>query len=103
LLRLAVRQTSNRFDWQVEAAQAAILGVPSNAVVPAPQGQLGLGGSYYAANGNDRNNANGFVKQAIVQFKDQGRRNLKLGRFEFFDGTEVQPKDTTLAALVQTV
>jgi hypothetical protein len=87
----------------VEAAQATILGVPSNAVVPAPQGQLGLGGSYYAANGNDRNNANGFVKQAIVQFKDQGRRNLKLGRFEFFDGTEVQPKDTTLAALVQTV
>jgi hypothetical protein len=37
-----------------------------------------------------------------VQFKDLGRRSLKLGRFEFFDGTEVQPKDSTLAALVQT-
>jgi hypothetical protein len=102
LLRLAVEQTSDRFDWQVEAAQASILGVPSNAVLPAPQGQLGLGGTYYAANSNNRNNANGFVKQAFVQFKDHGRRSLKLGRFEFFDGTEVQPKDTTLAALVQT-
>src|SRR6266478_832797 len=95
LLRVAIGQTNDRFDWQLEAAQATILGLPSNAVVPAPQGQLGLGGTYYAANGNNRNNANGFVKQAFVQFKDHGRRNLKLGRFEFFDGTEVQPKDTT--------
>ena len=102
LLRIAVGQTNDHFDWLLEAAQATILGLPSNAVVPAPQGQLGLGGTYYAANGNDRNNANGFLKQAFVQFKDYGRGNLKLGRFEFFDGTEVQPKDTTLATLVQT-
>jgi hypothetical protein len=102
LLRVAIGQTSDRFEWQLEAAQATILGLPSNAIVPSPQGQLGLGGTYYAANGNNRNNANGFVKQAFVRFKDHGRRSLKLGRFEFFDGTEVQPKDTTLAALVQT-
>ncbi len=102
LLRIAVGQTNDHFDWLLEAAQATILGLPSNAVVPAPQGQLGLGGTYYAANGNDRKNSNGFVKQAFVQFEDQRRRNLKLGRFEFFDGTEVQPKDTTLATLVQT-
>jgi hypothetical protein len=45
LLRLAVGQTNDHFDWLLEVAQAAILGLPSNAVVPAPQGQLGLGGT----------------------------------------------------------
>jgi hypothetical protein len=102
LLRIAVGQTRPRFDWQVEAAQATILGLPSNAILPAPQGQLGLGGTYYAAGENDRNNANGFVKQAFIQLKGHGQASLKLGRFEFFDGTEVELKDTTLATLVQT-
>ncbi len=32
-------------------------------------GQLGLGGTYYAANGNVRNTASGFLKQAYVGFK----------------------------------
>src|SRR5712692_2335854 len=101
-LRIAVGQTSPRIDWQVEVAQATILGLPSNAIVLGPQGQLGLGGTYYAANGSKSNNANGFVKQAFVQLKDHGQRSLKLGRFQYFDGTEVEPKDTTLATLVQT-
>jgi len=101
LLRIAIGQSGDRFDWQLEAAQATLLGLPSNAVVPAPQGQLGLGGTYYAANANQRNNANAFAKQAFVQFKNRGR-NLRVGRFEFFDGLEVQPKDSTLATLEQT-
>ena len=57
LLRMAAGQTSARFAWQVEAAQATLLGVPNNAIAPAPQGQLGLGGSYYTANGNRTNAA----------------------------------------------
>jgi len=101
LLQITVGQTGDRFDWRLEAAQATLLGLPSNAVVPAPQGQLGLGGTYFAANGDQRNNASAFVKQAFVQFKDRGR-NFRIGRFEFFDGLEIQPKDTTLATLVQT-
>jgi hypothetical protein len=101
LFRIAIGQTGDRFDWEVEAAQATLPGLPSKAVVPVPQGQLGLGGTYYAANGNHSNNASVFVKQAFVQFKDHGR-NLRVGRFEFFDGLEVQPQDPTLATLVQT-
>jgi Alginate export len=101
LLRVAVGQTSDRFEWQLEVAQATILGLPNDAVVPAPQGQLGLGGTYYAANGNNSNNAGVFVKQAFLQFNPH-RRNLRIGRFEFIDGLEIQPKDPTLAALVQT-
>jgi len=101
LLRVAIGQQRARFDWQLEAAQDAILGLPTDAVVAAPQGQLGLGGTYFAANGNGRNNANGFVKQAYIRFKGLGSGNLRLGRFEFLDGTEVVPKHATLAALVQ--
>jgi hypothetical protein len=102
LLRVAIGQESSRFDWQVEAAQITILGLPADAVVPAPQGQLGLGGSYFAANGNRRNNANGFVRQAYIRFRATEHISLRLGRFEYLDGTEIIPKDATLAALTQT-
>ncbi|MGA3292946.1 MAG: alginate export family protein [Candidatus Acidiferrales bacterium] len=102
LLRVAIGQESKDFDWQVEAAQDVILMLPRDAVVAAPQGQLGLGGTYYAANGNGRNNANAFIRQAYFQANHLGQGKLKLGRFEYFDGTEVKPKDATLAALVQT-
>jgi alginate export protein len=100
LLRIAIGQTNDRFEWQLEIAQVTLLGLPSNAIVPPPQGQLGLGGTYYAANNNHSNNASAFVKQAFVQFKSIAR-NLRIGRFEFFDGLEIQPKDTTLASLLQ--
>ncbi len=68
----------------------------------APQGQLGLGGNYYAANNNHTDVANGFVKQAFVNFKHLGPAGLKLGRFEYFDGLEVTPKDPLVATLIQT-
>jgi hypothetical protein len=102
MLRVALGRKTDRLDWQVEAAQVAILGLPSDAVVPAPQGQLGLAGNYFAANGNNANNADAFLKQAFVQFKQLGPTNLKLGRFEFFDGAEAKPADPTVATLVQT-
>src|ERR1700736_4752925 len=101
-LRLGIGQTRERFNWLLEAEQATILGAPNDAVVAAPQGQLGLGGTYYAANGNRRNSANMFVKQAFVQFKNLGNANLKLGRFEYFDGLELKSKDPTVATLVAT-
>ncbi len=102
LLRIGVGQTRERIDWFAEMEQPSILGLPNDAVVAAPQGQLGLGGSYYAANLNQRNNASVFLKQAYVDFKHLGPARLKLGRFEYFDGTEVKAKDPTLATLVQT-
>lgn len=101
LLRVTIGQELDRFDWQVEAAQDTILGLPTNAVVAAPQGQLGLGGTYYAANGNNENNANVFVKQGFVRFKNIASANVKIGRFEYFDGLEVKPSDPSLATLVQ--
>ena len=74
LLRVGVGQTRERVDWFIEGESASILGLPNNAVAPAPLGQLGLGGTYYAANGNQVNNTGGFLKQAFVNFKHLGRR-----------------------------
>ena len=101
LLRIAIGQHHERFDWFLEGAQVAIVGLPNMAVVPAPQGQLGLGGTYYAANSDHTNNVGGFLKQGYLNLKDFGA-NLKIGRFEYFDGNEVKPKDPTLATLIQT-
>jgi hypothetical protein len=102
LLRVGIGQKTERFEWLVEGAQDAIVGLPSNAVAAAPLGQLGLGGTYYAANGNTQNNVNGFVKQAYAALQIPANSRLKLGRFVFMDGTEVAPKDKTVATLVTT-
>ncbi len=74
--------------------------LPSRSVAPAPQGQLGLGASFSAANGNFASAANLFPKQVWVRF-GTGAHQLKLGRFEFQDGAEVTPKHATLAFLRQ--
>jgi Alginate export len=102
LLRVGIGQTTEQVNWFAEFEQPSILGLPNDAVVAAPQGQLGLGANYYAANGNQSNNASIFLKQAYVDFKHLGPARLKIGRFEYFDGTEVKPKDPLLATVVQT-
>jgi hypothetical protein len=101
LLRIAIGQHTEHVDWFLEGEQVALVALPTKAVVAAPQGQLGLGANYYAANGSQANNVGGFLKQGFVTFKDFGSA-LKVGRFEYFDGNEIKPKDPTLATLVQT-
>ncbi len=99
-LRLALGQQLEKFEWQVEGAFPLLLGLPDHAIAPAPQGQLGLGATYFAANG--RQDASAFVKQAFIRFKGLAgdkASSLKLGRFEFNDGTEVIPTDASLATL----
>src|SRR5215471_10516319 len=46
LLRFGVTESKPMFDWQVEFAVPALVNMPTNAVLPAPFGQLGLGASY---------------------------------------------------------
>lgn len=99
-LRVALGQQLEKFDWQVEGAFPVLIGLPDNAVAPAPQGQLGLGATYFAVNG--RQDASAFIRQAFVQFKGLGgdkASRLKLGRFEFNDGTELIPTDASLATV----
>ncbi len=99
-LRVSLSQQLEKFEWQLEAAAPLLIGLPDNAIAPAPQGQLGLGAAYSAANG--RQDGSIFIKQGFIRFKGLGGDNassLKLGRFEFNDGTEIMPSDASLATI----
>jgi hypothetical protein len=101
LLRLGIAQHIKQWDWQLEVSQPSVLGAPTDAVSPIPaQGQMGLGGTYYASNGNNSYPAAAFLKQGFLRYRfGEGDKNLRVGRFEFFDGQETQPKDKTFAWL----
>jgi hypothetical protein len=101
LLRLGVAQQINHWDWQLELSQPAVLNAPSDAISPnSAQGQLGLGATYYASNGNNSYPAAAFLKQGFVRYKfDESVNSLRMGRFEFFEGQETQLKAETLAWL----
>jgi hypothetical protein len=102
ILRLALAQKFKKFDWQLEFAQPALLGLPDNAIAPGAQGQLGLGASYFVANNRRSNVGTAFPKQAFIRFNQLAGRDgfsLRFGRFEFTEGAEVAPKDGSLAWL----
>jgi hypothetical protein len=99
-LRLSLGQQRERWDWLVEGQFTGLAHLPERAVAPAPAGQLGLGASYFAANGG--RDASAVLKQAFVKAKGvfgDSRSSLKVGRFEFVEGAETTPKEATLAAL----
>lgn len=102
LLRLSVSQQRERFDWQLEAAAPVLLALPTAAIAPGAQGQLGLGPAYFAANGRNRYTGMVFPKQAFIRWRGFGGSKahaFRLGRFEFIEGAEPVPKNPTLAAL----
>jgi Alginate export len=101
LLKLNFSQERERWDWQLEFAQPLLLNLPENSVAPAPQGQLGLGATYFVSNGSSAT-AGLFLKQGFVRWKGifgDKPSSLRVGRFEVVDGSETTPKDATLASL----
>ncbi len=99
LLRIAVSQRIKHFDWRAEMSENNVFDVPTTAVsASTAQGQLGLGGSYYAANGNKNTlPVAASFKQGWLRYHGKGPdTTLRLGRFEFFDGQETTPKVPTL-------
>ena len=97
LLRISVAQRVNRWDWQTELSQTWIGPLPSDSVsTVTAQGQLGLGGTYYASNSNNTEPAAAFFKQGFLRYNGGDDKNIRLGRFEFFDGVETHPKDSTV-------
>lgn len=97
LARVGVAQQSGSIDWNAELSVPMLFGVPDKAIAPAPQGQLGLGASYYGAN-REENGVAAFVKQAAVRYR-WGSNAVRAGRFEFIEGSEMAPKNATLAAV----
>ena len=100
LLRFGVSQSLAHWDWKLEISQPTILDAPSNAVSPvSAQGQLGLGASYYAANGNNSWPVAAFLKQGFIRYDAAADQNVRLGRIEWVEGVETKPKNPTLAWL----
>jgi hypothetical protein len=95
LMRFSLSQKREKYDWNVEFAVPVLLDVPNKAVLAAPQGQLGLGASDYAANDKNQYAAFIFPKQAFMRLKGS-HSSFRFGRFEFTDGSEVKPKGETL-------
>jgi Alginate export len=97
LLRISVSQRLDHWDWEAEISQPAVLHAPADAIAPiAAQGQLGLGGTYYASSGNNTDPAAAFLKQGFLRYDAAPDKNIRLGRIEFVEGVELHPKDSTL-------
>ena len=83
LVRIGVAQRIKKWDWQLELAAPPDIDLPTGAVFPVTaQGQLGLGGTYYASNTNNSNPAAAFLKQGFARYHFAGKDNtIGLGRF----------------------
>ncbi|MBV8905616.1 MAG: alginate export family protein, partial [Acidobacteriia bacterium] len=103
IFRIGFSENLGKWDWNAEFEVPFLLGLPKNATgTGAQQGALGLGSNYFTANSGSQNTAMIFPKQLYVRLDGLGgdkAHTLQIGRFEFFDGTEIAPKNATLAAL----
>ena len=100
LLKVSFSEQRERLDWTLELEVPVLLGLPSDAIAPGAQGQLGNGASYYAANSKSNNASMIFARQGYVRFKNlfgDPAQAFRIGRFEFIEAAGVVPKDPTLA------
>jgi hypothetical protein len=101
LLKLSLAQQRRKFGWKISVAQPSLYALPDDAFVPGTGVPLGLGGVYFAANGNRRNLAGVIVQEAFVSIHgiDRNHSTLRVGRFLFNEGLEKKPKSDDLAWL----
>ena len=99
-LRLGVRVVLPHAEVFVEAQDTRLAGLPDDASLPPPIGNLGTGAVYFA-NTHDREQGETFLKQGTLTLRRAGGA-LTLGRFEYRDGLEVVPADPTLAFVART-
>jgi hypothetical protein len=78
LLRFGFEQSGPKREWKLEFAAPVLVGLPDDANAPAPQGDLGLGATYYTANKRHRNAAMVFPKQAYIRFSSGGGKGRSL-------------------------
>ena len=95
--KLGLKWSEDLFDLYVETQNTSLLGLPDDAVGPAPQGAFGLGHVYRAHN-RRQNDTVVFLKQAHLTLKQLGIAGLTLkgGRMLFAAGAEVLSQDPTL-------
>ena len=96
-LRGGLRATFPHVQLVLEAQDTRLLGLPEDASLAAPFGNLGPGATYYAQN-SEENPGETFLKQATLTVRRSGLA-AALGRFEYSDGLEAVPADPSLAWL----
>jgi hypothetical protein len=101
-LRFNFSENRRTWQWDAELTMPFMLGLPLGATGTGPQqGALGFGSNYLTANRGNQNAAMIFPRQLYVEFDTVGgeKGHLRVGRFAFLDGSELTPKNATLAAL----
>src|SRR5437867_9385843 len=101
-LRINLSENRHAWQWNAELAVPFLLGMPLSATGTGPQqGALGFGSNYVSANKGNQNAAMIFPRQLYVEFDALAgeKGHLKAGRFIIIDGTELIPKNDTLAAI----
>jgi Alginate export len=100
-LKLAFSQQRRNFTWKIEIAQPTLWGLPNDAFFAGTRIPMGLGATYFAANGFNRNQAGLYLSQAYVSFNGLAHNggSLQLGRFDFSEGLEGRVHDSSLAWL----
>jgi hypothetical protein len=92
LLRLGLIYQHKNHEVTVELGAPLLTGLPRAA-------GLGAGANYYSANDANTAAAMVFLKQGFYRWKATPSTSLRLGRFEFLDGSEAVPANPVLAAL----
>jgi hypothetical protein len=101
-LRAGLSQQRRGLGWRVEIMAPLLIGLPDDAVLPAPQGQLGQGAGYFAAGDGGRSPGDVFPKEVYLRLGSppgSDGHSLRVGRFDFSDGAEITPADRMLARL----
>ncbi len=99
-MRAGLRVTLPNLQLVAEAQDTRIVGLPDDASLAAPFGNLGVGANYYA-HSRDRFQGETFLKQGHLTLRRSGLA-LTAGRFEYSDGLETVPADPTLASVKRT-
>jgi hypothetical protein len=96
-LRAGIRLTLPHVQLVLEGQDTRLANLPDDASLGPPFGALGPGGLYYASS-RDRLQGEPFLKQGFLTLRRSGLA-LTGGRFDYSDGLETIPADSSLAFL----
>lgn len=96
-VRAGVRATYPHVQFTLEAQDTRLWGLPSDASLAAPYGNLGPGAIYYFHT-RERTQGETILKQAAATFRWRGLQSMA-GRFEYGEGAESVPGDPALVWL----
>jgi len=100
-LRLGARVTAPQAVFAIELQDTRLVNLPNDASLSPPEGNLGPGALYFFHT-RDRDQGEPFLKKGYLTLTNLAGANgltATIGRFEYADGLETVPTDTTLAWL----